>query len=221
MERKETNWHSIEMLLLQQIMQNIGKNHAPDAAIKTMLHLMSELVGLNRGRIVLADADTRSLAIRYAYGLTAAQIRNGRYRPGEGITGAVFANQHTLIVQDVHADKLFLGRSVSRRDLPQEKVSFIALPLMAGARCLGVLACHRLRMSERAMHDDLALLKILTTLAAQLLHWHADTEAHTAMLQNQNRQLSSYSYSSDFSLLWASLRQQSFEFYCVYRATYV
>lgn len=188
-EKKESHWRALEILLLQQVMQNVGKGGTPDAAIKTMLHLMSELLGLNRGRIILPEASGESLSIRYAYGLTAAQKARGRYLNGEGITGTVFAQRHPIIVQDIRQDRFFLGRAVDKSDLPPEKVSFIAMPLIAGSECVGVLACHRLRLSERTMHDDMALLQILATLTAQLLHWHAATEARAETLLDQNAML--------------------------------
>lgn len=189
MEKKESHWRAVEILLLQQVMQNIGKSGKPDAALKTMLQLMSELLGLNRGRIVLPENNGKTLAIHHAYGLTAAQKTRGRYRHNEGVTGTVFTHHHPLIVQDVRQDGLFLGRAVAQSELPPEKVSFIALPLMAEHRCIGVLACHRLRLSERTMHDDMAMLQILSTLTAQLLHWHAANEARTETLLDQNTML--------------------------------
>lgn len=87
----DSNWQAIEMLLLQETMKQIGKDGKPDAAINTMLHLMSELIGLNRGRIVLANTDGL-LRIHYSYGLTAEQVALGQYYSHEGITGAVYSN---------------------------------------------------------------------------------------------------------------------------------
>eukprot|EP01034_Spumella_vulgaris_P001174 gene1174-1558_t len=55
------DWRSQELLLMREIMQLVGRSLAPGLVLREMLHLMSELLGLNRGRIVLADpqADTR------------------------------------------------------------------------------------------------------------------------------------------------------------------
>ena len=36
-------------------MRLVGKSLAPEVVLREMLHLMSELLGLNRGRVVLAD----------------------------------------------------------------------------------------------------------------------------------------------------------------------
>ena len=77
---------------MREVMRLIGKSLAPSVVMREMLHLMSELLGLNRGRIVLADpGDPGDLSdstarICYAYGLTQAEMERGVYRKGEGIT---------------------------------------------------------------------------------------------------------------------------------------
>jgi Nif-specific regulatory protein len=48
-------WHAQELLLMREVMRGIGRSLAPALVLREMLHLMSELLGLNRGRIVLAD----------------------------------------------------------------------------------------------------------------------------------------------------------------------
>jgi len=40
---------------MSEVMRLVGKSLAPEVVMREMLHLMSELLGLNRGRIVLAD----------------------------------------------------------------------------------------------------------------------------------------------------------------------
>ncbi len=88
---------------MSEVMRLVGQSLAPQVVLREMLHLLSELLGLNRGRVVLADgvdvADSGRAAraqpgpssIRYAYGLTKAEIAGGHYAAGEGITGAVLA----------------------------------------------------------------------------------------------------------------------------------
>ena len=50
-----SEWHTQELLLMREVMRGIGRSLAPALVLREMLHLMSELLGLNRGRIVLAD----------------------------------------------------------------------------------------------------------------------------------------------------------------------
>jgi Nif-specific regulatory protein len=161
-----------------------------------MLHLMSELVGLNRGRLVLLDEHERATEgpidpfsrarIRYAYGLTRTEMEHGVYAQGEGITGAVLATGHPMIVQDIDHEPRFLQRAVARASLPQETVAFLAVPVEVDGRCVGVMACHRIRSRHRALTDDLALLKLLATLAGQVLQLSMLVRRKTAALEAQN-----------------------------------
>jgi Nif-specific regulatory protein len=211
----DPQWRAQELLLMSQVMRLVGKSLAPEVVLREMLHLMSELLGLNRGRVVLADfvgdialeglagdaAPTRTpgsrsgqallpaSAIRYAYGLTKTEMARGRYGPGEGITGRVLATAQPIIVQDIDAESQFLCRAVERAQLPQEVVAFIALPIEVNREVIGVLACHRIRSRDRQLADDVAILKILATLAGQLLQLQALVLEKTRVLQAKNQLL--------------------------------
>ena len=67
-------WRAQELLLMSEVMRLVGRSLAPEVVLREMLHLLSELLGLNRGRIVLADEDAATASIRFAYGLTKADF---------------------------------------------------------------------------------------------------------------------------------------------------
>ncbi len=193
------SWCTQEMLLMREVMKHIGKSLSPEVVCREMLHLCSELLGLNRGRILLADRLEQlfdqnsagmpaiaSASIRYSYGLTREQVGRGRFRPGEGITGTVLATGQFMIVQDIDDEPVFLARTVRRADLPAGPVSFLALPIRIERATVGVLACHRLRNRSRPLADDLALLDILATLIGQLLALQLGVEQRTRKLEAQN-----------------------------------
>jgi len=195
-------WRAQELLLMSEVMRLVGQSLAPEVVLREMLHLLSELLGLNRGRIVLADSESGGeevsdnsarrghalgpSSIRYAYGLTQAEMARGRYAAGEGITGAVLATGQPIIVQDIDAEPRFLARAVTRARLPQEIVAFIALPIEVNRRAVGVLAVHRIRHRNRLLDDDVAVLKILATLAGQLLQLRSLVEEKTRALEARN-----------------------------------
>lgn len=168
-----TDWHAQELLLMREVMKLVGRSLAPAFVLREMLHLMSELLGLNRGRMVLADEAApgaeRTASVRHAYGLTAEEAARGVFRWGEGITGRVLASGLPSIVQDVDAEPLFLFRTVARADLPSQTVAYLALPIELNGVTIGVLGCHRIRSRQRHLSDDMAVLRILATLAGQLL----------------------------------------------------
>ena len=188
-----TDWHAQELLLMREVMRLIGRSLAPGLVLREMLHLMSELLGLNRGRIVLVDGGEaaeagapRTASVQHAYGLTQAEVARGRYAWGEGVTGRVLATGQPAIVQDIDAEPLFLGRVVPRSQLPPETVAFIALPIEVNNVPIGVLACHRIRSRQRHLNDDLAVLRVLATLVGQLLQLEALVADQTRQLEARN-----------------------------------
>lgn len=188
-EASPSFWRSQEMLLLQQVTGLMGKELASDTVLNEMLHLLSELLGLNRGRIVLFDEAAGQACIRYAYGLTRDEIKRGVYAREEGITGRVLARGQLIIVQDIDKEPSFLGRVVERSKLPPGPVSYIALPIMIGQKVIGVLATHRIRMRARPLTDDLSILRILATMAGQILHLRTYVKEKTEALEMRNQQL--------------------------------
>ena len=178
---------------MREVMKLVGRSLAPAFVLREMLHLMSELLGLNRGRMVLADepvaGQERTASVRHAYGLTAEETARGVFRWGEGITGRVLASGLPAIVQDVDAEPLFLFRTVARADLPPQTVAFIALPIELNGVTIGVLGCHRIRSRQRHLNDDLAVLRILATLAGQLLRLEQLVAEETRQLAARNEAL--------------------------------
>lgn len=183
-------WRQQEMLLFEQVMSLVGKSLSPDVVLREMLHLLSELLGLNRGRVVLYDEHTLTARIHLAYGLTKEEIARGVYQQGDGVTGRVLATGQLTIVQDIDNEPRFLNRAVKREHLPAGPVSFIAMPIKIDRKTVGVLACHRIRTRRRTLSDDLTVLRILATLAGQLLQLQASLEARTKVLEQRNEMLS-------------------------------
>ena len=178
---------------MREVMKLIGRSLAPERVLREMLHLMSELLGLNRGRIVLADRVAGNApvsgTVHYAYGLTRAEMARGQYAAGEGITGRVLASGGAMIIQDIDAEPAFLARMVERKNLPPETVAFLAVPIAEERRVIGVLGCHRIRSRVRPLADDLAMLRILATIAGQILQLSSAIEKRTATLEARNRLL--------------------------------
>jgi hypothetical protein len=76
--------------------------------------------------------DEDALAIATTVGYTSSIVEHQRIAPGEGILGRVFAT-----------GRLHLGNAASERNgnrrLRYRSDSYLAVPLRAGGRCLGVV----------------------------------------------------------------------------------
>ncbi len=183
------DWHRQELLLIREVGRLLGRSVEPHFVIRQTLRLLSEWVGLNRGRVLLWDAGEEALRIRHWYGLTPDEAARGTFARGEGVCGSVFRSGLPRVVQDIDAEPDFLARSVERARLPQETVSFIAVPLREGDRVCGVLAAHRLRQRRRAIDDDLELLQTVGTLLGQVIRVNDELRRRTERLETENRDL--------------------------------
>jgi Nif-specific regulatory protein len=183
------DWHRRELLLIREVGRLLGRSVEPHFVVRQTLRLLSEWVGLNRGRVLLWDAGEEALRIRHWYGLTAEEAARGAFAPGEGVCGEVFRSGLPRVVQDIDAEPDFLARSVERARLPPETVSFIAVPLREGDRVSGVLAAHRLRHRRRAIDDDLELLQTVGTLLGQVIRVNEELRRRTERLETENRDL--------------------------------
>ena len=158
-----------DLSVLHEAAKLIGHAATPEIAITSTLRLMSQMLGLNRGRVLLPSTTTSHLHIRYCYGLTNEERKKGQYEHGEGITGKVMKTGKLAVVQNIDEDTGYLFRAIERTTLPDDMVAYIAVPIMDGDTPIGVLAAHRLRMRPRPVDADLIILRILATFIAQII----------------------------------------------------
>ena len=181
--------YSVDITVLHEAARCVGSATDSKESVNKMLRLMSEMLGLNRGRVLLKDEETGGLVIKYSYGLTEDQVARGRYEPGEGITGRVMDTRQVAVIQNVDEERNFLFKAVDREILPDGVVSYLAVPIFNDQNCIGVLAAHRLRMRPRSIQSDLLILRVIATLIAQVVIIEALVFEKTSRLERENDQL--------------------------------
>ena len=178
-----------ELLVVQEAARLITRSTDPEPAIQGILRLLSQLLGLNRGRVLLPNSETGTLEIQYAYGLTQEERARGRYVIGEGVSGRVYQTGQVALIQNIDDEPTYLARAVDRTTLPNEAVSYIAVPIVIEEYPAGVLAVHRLRQRERPFQRDTALLQVLATFIGQALRVNQLVAERTAQLLSENQLL--------------------------------
>jgi Nif-specific regulatory protein len=178
-----------DLTVVQEAAKLIGHSGAPDSAVNGILRLMSEMLGLNRGRVLLSSPDQRALQIQYSYGLTEKERKRGVYSFEEGVTGRVMRQGQLAVVQNIDEEPEYLFRAIDRMTLPKGVVAYIAIPILDDNRPVGVLAVHRLRMRPRSFSADLVILRILATFIAQIIKINSLIEERTSHLQEENQEL--------------------------------
>jgi len=178
-----------ELLVVQQAAHLITHSAEPEPAINGILRLLSQLLGLNRGRVVLPNKQSEQLEIKYAYGLTDTERSKGQYFLGEGVTGRVFKTRQLALIQNIDEEPTYLTRAVERTKLPNEAVAYLAVPIILDESPVGVLAVHRLRNRERQFQRDLSLLQVIATFIGQILRVNELISEQTAHLLSENKLL--------------------------------
>jgi Nif-specific regulatory protein len=103
--------------------------------LRKVLDVLAD-AGLSRGLISVVDADSGDLTVNALHGLDAAAYTPVRYQAGEGVLGQVFDSGETIVVENVGRDPRFLNRL----GIYDPGMPFIAAPIAAAGRHLGVLA---------------------------------------------------------------------------------
>jgi Nif-specific regulatory protein len=178
-----------DLTVVQEAAKLIGHSGSPDSAINGILRLMSEMLGLNRGRVLLCSQDQRALQIQYSYGLTEEERERGVYSFEEGITGRVMQQGQLAVVQNIDEEPDYLFRAVDRVTLPEGVVAYIAIPILDENSPVGVLAVNRLRMRPRSFSADLVILRILATFIAQIIKINSLIDERTSHLKEENQEL--------------------------------
>ena len=178
-----------ELLVVQQAAHLITHSTDPEPAIQGILRLLSQLLGLNRGRVVLPNKQFGQLEIKYSYGLTSEEKVKGQYLVGEGVTGRVFQTGQLALVQNIDEEPTYLVRAVDRVSLPNEAVAYLAVPIIHDESPVGVLAVHRLRSRDRQFQRDLSLLQVMATFIGQILRVNELISERTAHLLSENKLL--------------------------------
>lgn len=183
---KDLKQKILELSTLYEISKVVSTTLDLDEVAASTLRLLSESLGLNRGALTLLDDRTSELAIRAAYGMTTEEIRRGKYKVGEGVTGKVVKTGVPIIVPKIGSEPLFLDRTGSRKKLAKEDISFISVPIRLSGRVIGVLSVDRVFSEDVSFDKDIRFLSIVAGIFAQAVHIHHLVEAEKAELKEEN-----------------------------------
>lgn len=166
---------TVELTALYEISKLLGSSLNLRANLRGMMRVLSEYLDMKRGTVALRVHN--DLSIVAAHGMSAEEIRRGRYRIGEGIMGRVAKHGSPIVVPDIGDEPLFLNRTGSRTSLRKENIAFLCVPIKYKQDILGVLSVDRLFSAKSvSFEEDLRLLKIIASLIGQAVQLHKDIE---------------------------------------------
>jgi diguanylate cyclase (GGDEF)-like protein len=160
---------------LTELMRKSASTLAVSDLFQEVLERSSESVGAEQASLMLLDEDRNELVVKAIKGLNPKIVEALRIRPGEGISGIVFAEGKPLLVSNLETDERVLQEKRPR----YRTRSFVSLPLRTDDRTIGVL-----NVADKASGDpftpyDLDLLTSIATytmIAVQRSEFHRRTE---------------------------------------------
>ncbi|MBM3461176.1 MAG: diguanylate cyclase [Armatimonadetes bacterium] len=125
-----------------------------------------EIVGAQKGSLMLMDEKTDELVVRVVRGIDRVveeKILNGeiqctRIRKGEGIAGRVLEKGEPIVIDELQEDGRFKESKESRVD------NIMCVPLKVFEECIGVINITNKKFSQKFTEED---LKIISALAGQ------------------------------------------------------
>lgn len=181
---------SIELLTIYQVSKILGSSLDVYKTFREALNAMVSMMGWRRSAVVL-HTDEGMLSGLCAVGLSREEARKLQFEVGEGIVGRVYATALPMVVPDISQEPLFLNRTGAADQSPEETVAYIATPIKADRRTLGVLTMDRLVGGRSGGFDeDARLLTMVASLLGQNLLLHRAVSTEHERIVDETRRLS-------------------------------
>jgi Nif-specific regulatory protein len=169
---------------LLEVSQALGSTLDIKVALEKVLEILDRDLGMKRGAITLLDEKSGQLSIQYAFGLSEHEIRRGRYKLDEGVTGKVVSSGKPIVVPQVSKEPLFLSRA--RRRAAGQEESFLCVPVKDRRKTIGALSIIYPFRPGRSYDDSMKLMAIVASMIAQSLRLAQMVEQEKAQLTEEN-----------------------------------
>jgi len=181
-----------ELVVILEISKLLEAPLDPPKTIQGILRLLSQMRGLNCGRVLVPNEANNVLEVRYSYGLSSQRLQQGRYSVAmnEGVTGYVMRTGSIGLVPDVDKEPMFIKR-IAQREIEDDssRLSFIAVPILENGKPIGVLSVQREGTSDRPFDNDISLLRIVSAAIGQVMRIHKFVREETEHLFRENQTL--------------------------------
>ncbi len=157
----------LEITTIYEISKVLSSSLDLSKTLRDVLNLLGSQLGIRRGMVSLVQ-DSGELHLVGAVGLSDAEVQRGRYLPGEGLTGRIFASAMPCVVPNVAEEPLFLNRTGTLHEVGLDgDAAFIGVPIKAGGTTVGVLSILRAPDRRRSFERDRRFLTMVANLIGQ------------------------------------------------------
>jgi Nif-specific regulatory protein len=168
---------------LYQVSQILSRSLDFRETLAEVLNRLNDTANMRHGMICLLDDNSGELLVT-ALHENPAPFNSVRYKPGEGVVGAIMARGQSLVVRRISEEDRFLDRlGVYDPELP-----FIGVPIPIGDHTAGVLAAQPMgSISLLQIHER--FLQMVSNLIGQSVRLAKQVEDQQLALKNERDSL--------------------------------
>ena len=174
-----------EMAVINQISHVIVRERNVSALLHEVLDILYSEMGLEHGTITLVRGE--SLEIEASHGLSEEEMKRGRYKIGEGVTGRVAKSGKPKIIPDISKEPSFLNKTKTRA--ASKNLAFICVPVIFKDQVIGTLSIDRHVTPETNLEHDLELLETVSNILADAVAAIRDEAEERTKLIEENKRL--------------------------------
>ncbi len=152
-------------LMVNEIGQVISRQIHSDDVLEQVIQISVELLGYDRGLLMLATEDRSRLEFRAGFGYTKEQyivLRNTAFHlnnpSSKGIFIVSFRDQKPFLINDYNEIEETLSPRSLRFARKMGAQSFICCPIIADGESIGILTVDNLRSKRPLVNSDVSLL---------------------------------------------------------------
>ncbi|MEJ2140809.1 MAG: nif-specific transcriptional activator NifA [Gammaproteobacteria bacterium] len=164
-----------ELTGIYQVSRVLSRSLQLQDTLKGVLEVLHDDVGMVRGLVTLLDPDTNEQLVGAVHDDgDMKKVPKVRYRPGEGIVGAILKTGSSVVVPNIDDDPRFLDRL----GLYMPNSPFIGVPIRVGEdKVVGVLAAQT-EVNEDQLAERARFMEMVANLIAQSvrLSWQVESE---------------------------------------------
>src|SRR3989304_2104166 len=146
---------------LEQVYKSIAPVLDREELYETILEKSTELVGAERGSLMIVDNKSKILSVKAAKGMDKKIAEGLRVRIGEGISGSIAARGLPVLVKDIE-DEVPAWKNRPR----YRTKSFISIPLKLESKVIGVINMADKNSGEVFSDEDLHLVQSFANYAS-------------------------------------------------------
>ena len=178
-----------ELTALYEVSQALSLTLDVESSMYSIMEILEKRLGMKRATMTLLHPITGELFIDIGHGLTDAEIKRGKYRIGEGITGKVVETGKPAVIPRIGKEPLFLDRTRSRKGIDKNNISFICVPVKLGDSVIGAFSVDKIFSPEVSLEEDVRVLSIIASMIGQAVKIRQLIQSEKDQLIEENLKL--------------------------------